>query len=93
MDCQVNYRNCAQPDNNGAGLERRGLFCICSVRVICFLAALLSLALGLILGAVFSAVILPALPAVIVFTVTMAVLIIAILIIRYCYCCRLNRCN
>ena len=48
--------------------------------------------IGLILGALFALTILDALPAVIAFAVTMAVLMIALLIFRFCFCCRIRRC-
>lgn len=85
MDSQATYRSCVQTEGGGA---RRGIFCMCSTRVICFFTVLLSFTLGLILGAVFFPVILTALPAVIAFAVVMAVLIIATLILRYCMCRR-----
>ena len=72
---------------------QRGFVCMCSARVIYFLAAFLTLAVGLILGAVFVAVILPALPAIIVFAAVMAVLILALAIYRHCLCCRNRRCD
>jgi hypothetical protein len=84
MDSQAAYRNCVQTE--AAGYERRNLFCWCSNKVICFFALLFAFALGLTLGAVFFLVILAALPAVIAFTVIMAVLIAATLIIRRCMC-------
>ncbi len=84
MDSQATYRDCAQPTDANLGL--RGIFCISSLKVLCFYTMLLSLALGLIFGAVFSLVILLALPAIVVFAVVMAVLIIATLIYR-CRAC------
>jgi hypothetical protein len=87
MENQENVRSA------GFAAGQRGFVCMCSARVIYFLAAFLTLAVGLILGAVFSAAILPALPAVIVFDAVMAVLILALVVYRYCLCCRNRRCG
>jgi len=93
MDCQANYRNC-QSDAKHSHLEQRGFLCMCSAKIIYLFAIFLTFALGLILGAVFVATILPALPAIIVFAAVMAVLILALLVYRYCLCCRFkNRCD
>ena len=60
----------------------------CLSRVLCFFTLLLVLTIGLILGAIFAERIFSALAAVIVFAVTMAVVIIALMIFRNCRCCR-----
>jgi hypothetical protein len=86
MDNQDSVRNV------GLAAGQRGFLCMCSARVIYFLAAFLTLAVGLILGAVFAEEILPALPAVIAFAAVMAVLILALVVYRYCLCCRNRRC-
>lgn len=93
MDCQANYRNC-QSDVKHSHSEQRGFLCICSAKIIYLFALFLTFALGLILGAVFAFTIILALPAVIVFAAVMAVLILALLVYRYCLCCRFkNRCD
>ena len=53
MDNQDSVRNV------GLAAGQRGFLCMCSARVIYFLAAFLTLAVGLILGAVFAEEILP----------------------------------
>lgn len=85
MDSQATYRDCAQTET--AALGPRTIFCISSLKVLCFYTTLLAAALGLIFGAVFAVAILIGLPAIIVFAVVMAVLIIATLIYR-CLACR-----
>lgn len=65
----------------------RGPACWCPTRVIYFFAALLAFTLGLILGALNVIVILAALPAVVTFAVVMLVLIVALLIYKFCACC------
>lgn len=84
MDSQATYRNSMQPE--GPGFERRGLFCVSSLKVLCLYAMLLTAALGLVFGASFAVTILTALAAIIVFAVVMAVLIVATLIYR-CHAC------
>lgn len=76
--------NCQNSNYNRT--SRRCIPCLSSV--IGFLAVLLAFAIGLILGALFFTVILPALAAVIVFAVVIAVIIIALLI--YWYRCGRN---
>ena len=64
----------------------------CGVRTaLLIVAALLTLAIGLILGAVFSTAILGALATVIVFAVIMAVLFVIFLIVRICRRCGCTR--
>lgn len=92
MEYQGNPRNCGQSEARPPQSEFRGLVCMCSAKVLYLFVVFLALALGLILGAVFADVILLALPAVIVFAVVMAVLILALAIYRYCICCRSRRC-
>lgn len=55
---------------------------LCVKGAVCFLGVLAAVALGLIFGAVYSEVILPALATVIAFVVTIAAVIIALLIYR-----------
>lgn len=92
MDCQMNFHNPLQQEAAGVGLERRGSMCVCSTWVIAFFAILLGTSLGLIFGTLFAADLLIAIPALIIFAAVMAVLIVALLIYRYCMCCRGRRC-
>ena len=64
--------------------------CACSQRAIWFFVLLFALALGLILGAVFSAAILGALAAIIVFAAVMLAAIIGLLIFGRCRNCWLD---
>lgn len=66
------------PDTNSQ-VRRSGN---CFGKAICFLAFLVALAVGLILGAVFVETILPAVPAIIAFAAALAAIIIALLIYR-----------
>ena len=79
----MNIQNC---NNNGCDRRRR-ISCLCSLKPICFLAALLTLALGLIFGAIYYETLLPILASIIIFAVAMAVAIIALLIYRACDGC------
>lgn len=72
----------SQNCQNGLYQGQRMLACL--DRAIGFFALLFTLALGVILGAVFSTTVLPNLATVIVFAVIMLVAIIALLIYRYC---------
>ena len=84
--------NCAQSDPTNVQSARAkncpSLFCRCSANVLCFLAFLFAGALGLILGAYFSATLLGSIAAVIVGAVILAILIIALMIYRLCNNCR-----
>ena len=68
---------------------QNNLFCTCSGKVLCFFLFLFAAALGIILGAFFSAPLLAAIAAVIVGAVILFVLIIALLIYRLCQNCNL----
>lgn len=68
------------------------IVCWCSDKVLCFLSFLFALALGLILGSVFAAVFIVALPALIILAVVLLILIIAVLIIKRCKCCKRRCC-
>lgn len=59
---------------------------ICSLKAAAFFAILLALAVGIILGAVYAEIFFPALAAIIVFVVIMAVAVIALLLYRGCEC-------
>jgi predicted lipid-binding transport protein (Tim44 family) len=78
-----------QPEQHEQPLD---LLCWCSDKVLGFLAFLFALTLGLILGAVFSAVIITALAALIILAVILLILIIAVLIIKRCKCCKHHCC-
>ena len=77
MIFQTNNCSSSQP-------EARGFARLCSLRVLWFLTFLFAAALGIILGAYFSATLLASITAVIVGTVILAIIIIAMLIYRAC---------
>ena len=69
----------------------------CTGTVLGFLTALMTFAIGLVIGAVFAGFVLISLPAVIVFALILAVLIAVILILNRCMterrcCCRSDDC-
>lgn len=70
--------NCYEPEERCA--DRR---CCPSLKgAICFLALLIALAAGIILGVVYAEPFLPALPAVIAFAAALAAVVLALLIYR-----------
>ena len=85
--------NCPQNEQNYRRPEVRNLLCMCSTKVVCLFAAFLALAVGVIIGATIADLVLPALPAIIIFAVVMAIAILAVLIYRYCLCCKVRRCS
>ncbi len=87
--------NCAQSEQANAQQVRttnQSLLCLCSAKVLCFLAILFVGAVGLILGAYFSVPLLLSIAAVIVGAVILLVLIIALIIYRACNNCS-NACR
>ncbi|MBQ9951461.1 MAG: hypothetical protein IJO98_04905 [Clostridia bacterium] len=65
----------------------RWMACACIERMISFFVLLFALALGLVFGVIYAEQILPALAAIIVFAVTMAAAVIALLILCRCRTC------
>ncbi|MEZ4357192.1 MAG: hypothetical protein R2876_00930 [Eubacteriales bacterium] len=66
-------------------------FCLCSNRVLCFIAVLFALTLGIVLGASI-AIFATVLDALIILAVVLFILVIAILIAQFCRCCYRSRC-
>ncbi|MDD2376129.1 MAG: hypothetical protein PHD15_00505 [Clostridia bacterium] len=69
------------------------LFCLCAGKVLCFLSSLLAFTVGLILGAIFSEILLLSLSSIIVFAVVLIILIITLLIFTHCNCCKYRKCG
>lgn len=96
MSQQVIYGGCLQPEDSPQPQkqpEQKGMFCHCSKTVLSFLAILLAATLGLILGAAFVWLVRFAFAALVVLAVVLAILIIALLIMRRCFCCKHKRCG
>ncbi len=84
--CVSNAR-CGAPACGVRAVSRSRCVCgICSLKAAALFAILLALALGLIFGTVYAETFFPALAAIIVFAVIMAVAVIALLIYRGCEC-------
>ncbi len=83
--------------NSNAGCSQnsdtRSLLCRCSGKVLCFIAALFALALGLILGVIFALPLVLAIPALIVLAVVLGILTISLLILRCCMGCNNGFCG